>query len=103
MPDQLERYLAAFAGQLLAAVAVVLDKALGAETGDHLADAWGRDAESLSEVTGRHRLVVAVQLVEGVEVILLGSGEAAAADGRVGHPREGPLVSCTCLPITNSR
>ena len=79
MPDQLECDLAALAGQLLAAIAVVLDEALCAETGDHLADAWRRDAESLSEITGRHRLVVAVQLVEGFEVILLGAGEAAAA------------------------
>ena len=79
VPDQLESDFAAFAGQLLAAVAVVLDEALGVEPVDHLADAWGRDAESLREITGGHRLVIAMQLVEGFEVILLGSREAAAA------------------------
>jgi hypothetical protein len=57
----------------------VLDKALSAEAGDHLADAWRRDAKSLREITRWHRLVIAMQLIEGFEVILLGSGEAASA------------------------
>ena len=38
VPHQLEGDLPALAGQLLAAVAVVLDQALGGEAGDHLAD-----------------------------------------------------------------
>ncbi|GAC1671062.1 MAG: hypothetical protein PVS3B2_12500 [Candidatus Dormibacteraceae bacterium] len=79
MADELEGDLATLASQLLAAVAVVLYEALGAEAGDHLADARRRDAESLREITCRHRLVGAVQLVEGLEVVLLGPGEAATA------------------------
>jgi len=48
--------------ELLAAVAVVLDEALGAEARDHLAHAWRRDAEALCEVAGRDRALVAAQL-----------------------------------------
>ena len=79
MPHELERDLAALAGQLLAAIAVVLDEALGTQARDHLADAGRRDAEPLGELASRHGPLVAVQLVEGFEVILLRAGEGAAA------------------------
>jgi post-segregation antitoxin (ccd killing protein) len=76
--DELDGDLAALAGQLLAAVAVVFDKALRAEARHHLADAWRRDAEAVSEVARGHGSLVAVELVEGFEVILLRPGECAA-------------------------
>src|ERR1700730_14426494 len=44
MSHELERDLSALFGQLLAAVAVVLDKTLGGEAGDHLADGGRGDA-----------------------------------------------------------
>ena len=37
VPHQLERHLSPLPGQLLTAMAVVLDQALGREAGDHLA------------------------------------------------------------------
>ena len=50
---ELEGDLAALAGQLLAAVAVVLDEALGGQARDHLADGGRGDAEALGELAGR--------------------------------------------------
>src|SRR5262249_34072801 len=45
MPDQLEGHLPSFTGELLAAVAVVLDQSLGGEPDDHLTYARRRDAQ----------------------------------------------------------
>src|SRR5205823_3057729 len=77
--DQLQGDFAAVRGELLAAVAVVFDQALGGQAGDHLADARRRDAEALGEVPGRDRPAVAAEQVEGFEVVLLSPGEQAAA------------------------
>jgi hypothetical protein len=63
----------------------VLDEALGGEAGHHLADAWRRDSEALRKVAGWDRTLVSAQLVERLEVILLGSGEGAAALDLVNH------------------
>ncbi len=71
VPDQLQCNLAPVAGQLLAAVPVVLDKTLRGQPRDHLADARRRDAETLGKLPRRNWTLVAVQLVEGFEVILL--------------------------------
>src|SRR5262249_6974124 len=79
MAHQLQGDLTALAGQLLPAVAVVLDQALGSQPADHLADAWRGDAESPGELAGRHRSLGSTQQVQGFEVVLLGAGEAAAA------------------------
>jgi len=76
--DQLERDLAALPGELLAAVAVVLHEALRAQAGHHLAHAWRRDAEPLRKLPRRHRPLVAMELVERLEVILLRAREGAA-------------------------
>src|SRR6266571_2387854 len=77
--DELEGDLPAFLCQLLAAVPVVLDQALGGEPGDHLADRRRRDAQSLRQLSRRHRPLIAAQQVEGLQVVLLGAGEGAAA------------------------
>src|SRR5437868_9824639 len=79
VPDQLQSDLAAVRSELLAAISVVLDQALRRQPGDHLADAWRRDAEALCEVARRDRAAVAAQQVEGFEVILLGPSKQAAA------------------------
>src|SRR6202165_989373 len=78
VPNELEGDFAALASELLSAVAVVHDEALSGEARDHFADAGRRDAETLSQVAGRNRALIAVQLVEGFEVILLASGKGAA-------------------------
>src|SRR6202171_4500328 len=85
VPDELERHLAALTRELLAPVAVVLDETLGSESRDHLADAGRGDAQALGELAGRNRGLIPVQLVEGFEVILLGSGEVAASLEPVDH------------------
>src|SRR2546425_2849045 len=79
MADQLQGDFAAVRSELLAAVAVVFDQALGRQAGDHLADARRRDAEALRQVPGRDRPAVAAEQVEGFEVVLLSPGEQAAA------------------------
>jgi len=71
VPDELDGHLAALAGQLLAAVAVVLDEPLRAKPRHHLADAGRRDAQPLSQLTRRHRALVAVEEIKGLEVVLL--------------------------------
>src|SRR2546430_981197 len=77
--DELEGDLPAFLGELLAAVPVVLDQALCGEPRDHLAYRRGRDAQPLRQLSCRHRPLVAAQQVEGLEIVLLGAGECAAA------------------------
>jgi hypothetical protein len=76
--DELEGYLPAFAGELLASVAVVLDQALGRKAVDHLADARRGDAQTLGQLAGRHGSLVAVEEVKGFEIILLRASEGAA-------------------------
>src|SRR5438067_1415936 len=75
--DELKGDPPAFAGQLLAAVPVVLDQALGAELGDHLAHRRRGDAEPLGEVAGRDRTLVSMQLIQGLEVMLLRARQRA--------------------------
>src|SRR5713101_7418498 len=77
--DQLEGDLPSFLRELLAAVPVVLDQALGGEPRHHLADRRRGDAEPLRQLSRRHRPLVAAEQVEGLEVVLLGAGEGAAA------------------------
>src|SRR5258706_4763030 len=77
--DQLEGDLPAFFGELLAAVPVVLDQALGGESSHHLADRGRRDAKPLRQLSRRDWTLVAAQQVEGLQVVLLGAGECAAA------------------------
>src|SRR5690348_10480523 len=79
VPNQLQGDLPAFTRQLLAAVAVALDEALGAQAPDHLAHGWRRDAESLGQLARRHGPLVTVQLVQRLQVVLLGPGECASS------------------------
>jgi len=56
----------------------MLDEALRGESGDHLADAGGRDPKPLGELASRDRTLVAAEQVEGFEVVLLRPGECTA-------------------------
>src|SRR6266705_3417236 len=46
---------------------------------EHLADRRRRDAQPLRQLSRRHRPLVAAQQIQGLEVVLLGAGECAAA------------------------
>src|SRR5712692_1659455 len=86
MADELEGDLPALACQLLPAVPILRD-----EPRDHLADRRRGDAEALGQVARGHGTRVAVQVVEGFEVILLGLGEGAAPrefDHDLGCPKD---------------
>ena len=76
--NQLEGDLPTLFGQLLAPIAVVLDQALGDETAHHLAHRRRGDAEALGELARGDGSGVAVEVVEGFEVVLLRLGERAA-------------------------
>ena len=80
MAHELEGDLATLSGELLPAVAIVFHEALGGEAGDHLADRGRGDAEALRQLARGDWTLVAMQLVEGLEVILLRAGESATTD-----------------------
>src|SRR2546428_8516118 len=92
MADQLQGDFAAIRSELLAAVAVVFDQALGRQAGDHLADARRRDAEALRQVPGRGPPGGAAEQGEGVEGVLLSPGEQDAALEPLDHPAFVPLI-----------
>jgi hypothetical protein len=73
--DQLECDLSPLARQLLTAMTVVLDQALGREADYHLAHRRRRDAQALSQISGWYRSLIAMQQVESFEVVLLRAGE----------------------------
>ena len=73
--DRFKRDLAAFPRELLTAVTIVLDQPLRGEPRDHLADRGRGDAQALRQITGRDGALVAVQLVEGLEIVLLAARE----------------------------
>ena len=74
MADQLEGDPPALLRQLLSPIAVVHNEAVLDEAPDHLADRRGGDAQALRELAGRHRSAIAVKVVKGLEVVLLGPG-----------------------------
>src|SRR5713226_1040091 len=78
VPDQLEGHLPALARQLLTAVPVVLDQALCLQPRDHLADGRRGDAETLGQLAGGDGAAVPMEVVQRLEVVLLGLGEGAA-------------------------
>src|SRR6266849_1844236 len=78
VPDQLEGHLPALARQLLTAVPVVLDQALCLQPRDHLADGRRGDAETLGQLAGGYGAAVPMEVVQRLEVVLLGLGEGAA-------------------------
>src|SRR2546426_9738213 len=98
MADQLQGDFAAVRSELLAAVAVVFDQALGRQAGGHLADARRRDAEALRQVPGRDRPAGAAEQGEGFEVVLLRPGEKAAAVGLLGPRALGSLIQKAGMP-----
>ena len=75
VPHELQRDLPAFPRELLTAVTIVLDQPLRGEPHDHLADRGRGDAQTLGKITGRDGALVAVQLVEGLEIVLLAARE----------------------------
>src|SRR6266851_3263182 len=74
----LEGHLPALARQLLTAVPVVLDQALCLQPRDHLADGRRGDAKTLGQLAGGYGAAVPLEVVQRLEVVLLGLGEGAA-------------------------